>query len=150
MSRSLRDSPVDRTQCDSFHKKALERKASGSKRGLSVSFVDDTLCEQARKREMGHSRSMCSKDKGLGESLIQSLNASRHGALDRTASRQRSLQQFPRKYHGDDPQLGYDWIAGLLDTTDPYLSERDDEYFKEMKEFRRVNCSDCSLPREAM
>lgn len=38
--------------------------------------------------------------------------------------------------------LGYDWIAGLLDNTS-YLSERPDDFFDELKEFRRVNKEDC-------
>jgi len=47
---------------------------------------------------------------------------------------------------GDDDRrkslLGYDWIAGMLDCTS-YLSERPDDYFDELKEFRRVNKEDC-------
>ena len=38
--------------------------------------------------------------------------------------------------------LGYDWIAGLLDNTS-YLSERPDDFFDELKEFRRVHKEDC-------
>lgn len=38
--------------------------------------------------------------------------------------------------------LGYDWIAGLLDNTS-YLSERPDDFFDDLKEFRRVNKEDC-------
>ncbi|CAH3018286.1 unnamed protein product [Porites evermanni] len=38
--------------------------------------------------------------------------------------------------------LGYDWIAGMLDNTS-YLSEKPDDYFDDLKEFRRVNKEDC-------
>ena len=87
-------------------------------------------------------------EKEKGESLVDSLNASKHGALDLTLSQRK--RKFPRMYAGDDPKLGYDWIAGLIDASDTYLSERDDEYFRDMKEFRRVNCSECYKPREGM
>lgn len=38
--------------------------------------------------------------------------------------------------------LGYDWIAGILDN-ESYLSEKPDDFFDEIKEFRRVNKKDC-------
>ena len=38
--------------------------------------------------------------------------------------------------------LGYDWIAGILNNT-PYLSDKSDDFFEELKEFRRVNQDDC-------
>ena len=88
-------------------------------------------------------------EKDLGASLVESLNSSRFGALDRRLSEMRKTRKFPRKYAGDDPKLGYDWIAGLVEAGS-CLSERDDEYFEEMKEFRRVNHSECVQPREAM
>lgn len=51
-----------------------------------------------------------------------------------------------RSVIGDDNArrslLGYDWIAGLLDNTS-YLSERPDDFFDDLKEFRRVNKKDC-------
>ena len=51
-----------------------------------------------------------------------------------------------RSVIGDDDRrrslLGYDWIAGMLDNTS-YLSERPDDYFDDLKEFRRVNKDDC-------
>ena len=135
-------------------KKASRSKNGSFKRGLSVSFVGDKEHDRTQRQlstsQRSNGRTPHSKEKEMGESLIQSLNESRHGALDHKLSQRRSLQRFPRKYFGDDPQLGYDWIAGLIDASDSYLNERDDDYFKEMKEFRRVNCSECSKPREAM
>lgn len=51
-----------------------------------------------------------------------------------------------RSVIGDDDQrrslLGYDWIAGMLDNTS-FLSERPDDYFDDLKEFRRVNKDEC-------
>ena len=41
--------------------------------------------------------------------------------------------------------LGYDWIAGLVDAGSQ-LEEKEDEYFVEMREFRKVNHSECSRP----
>lgn len=38
--------------------------------------------------------------------------------------------------------LGYDWIVGLLDNIF-YLLERLDDFFDDLKEFRRVNKEDC-------
>jgi hypothetical protein len=127
---------------------------SKKKRGLSVSFVDnDEENPSVLKRKKGNLRpeSRHSKTKqDLGTSLVESLNSSRYGALDRSLSQTRKEGRFPRKYAGGDPRLGYDWIAGLLDTSQAYLSEKDDEYFAEMKEFRRVNHADCFRSKETM
>ncbi|XP_027859797.1 migration and invasion inhibitory protein isoform X1 [Xiphophorus couchianus] len=40
------------------------------------------------------------------------------------------------------PLLGYDWIAGVLDTEDSFL-ERSDEYFNNLSMFRSVNEDEC-------
>ena len=127
---------------------------SKKKRGLSVSFVgDDEDSPSVLKRKKGNLRPESHNSRmkqDLGASLIESLNSSRYGALDRSLSQTRKEGRFPRKYAGGDPRLGYDWIAGLLDSSQAYLSEKDDEYFEDMKEFRRVNHADCFRPREAM
>ena len=127
---------------------------SKKKRGLSVSFVgDDEESPSLLKRKKGNLRPESHNSRmkqDLGASLIESLNSSRYGALDRSLSQTRKEGRFPRKYAGGDPRLGYDWIAGLLDSSQAYLSEKDDEYFEDMKEFRRVNHADCFRPREAM
>lgn len=43
----------------------------------------------------------------------------------------------------DQSLLGYDWIAGMLDN-DSYISQKDDSFFDELKEFRRVNRAECT------
>lgn len=43
----------------------------------------------------------------------------------------------------DQSLLGYDWIAGMLDN-DSYISQKDDSFFDELKEFRRVNRTECT------
>ncbi|XP_069774794.1 uncharacterized protein miip isoform X2 [Narcine bancroftii] len=40
------------------------------------------------------------------------------------------------------PLLGYDWIAGLIDVDSP-LSEKSEQYFLELQNFRRVNREEC-------
>ncbi|NXI61288.1 MIIP protein, partial [Anseranas semipalmata] len=40
------------------------------------------------------------------------------------------------------PFLGYDWIAGLLDT-DSSVAEKSDQYFAELHEFRQANKEAC-------
>ncbi|XP_034976809.2 migration and invasion-inhibitory protein isoform X1 [Zootoca vivipara] len=45
------------------------------------------------------------------------------------------------------PFLGYDWIAGLLDM-DTSLSEKPDQYFSELQEFRKVNREACIYDRD--
>ncbi|KAF4093845.1 hypothetical protein AMELA_G00006330 [Ameiurus melas] len=40
------------------------------------------------------------------------------------------------------PLLGYDWIAGLLDA-ESSLSDRSEEFFSELRTFRRVNKEEC-------
>ena len=118
------------------------------KRGLSVSFVQDSHTD-THDESLSRSKDYTAK-RDLGTSLIQSLNSSRFGALDRRLSQMRKTRTFPRKYKGDDPRLGYDWIAGLLDVESAYLVEEDDEYYEEIKEFRRVNTSECFRPKEAL
>eukprot|EP00062_Callorhinchus_milii_P012791 gi/632960181/ref/XP_007896048.1/ PREDICTED: migration and invasion-inhibitory protein isoform X2 [Callorhinchus milii] len=52
-------------------------------------------------------------------------------------------EQVPRA--GDrslQPLLGYDWIAGLMDI-DCSLSERAEQYFTDLQDFRRVNKEEC-------
>jgi hypothetical protein len=44
---------------------------------------------------------------------------------------------------GNQSLLGYDWIAGMLDN-DSYISQKDDSFFDDLKEFRRVNRSECT------
>ncbi|NWI85418.1 MIIP protein, partial [Pitta sordida] len=40
------------------------------------------------------------------------------------------------------PFLGYDWIAGLLDTKSP-VTEKSEQYFAELQEFRQANRDAC-------
>ncbi|NXR47816.1 MIIP protein, partial [Hippolais icterina] len=40
------------------------------------------------------------------------------------------------------PFLGYDWIAGLLDTKSP-VTEKSEQYFAELQEFRQSNRESC-------
>lgn len=135
---------------------SLARTDRNKKRGLSVSFVqvgDENDEDISLKKRKGNLKTVVNQSvtkKDLGTSLIESLNSSRYGALDRTLSQTRKQHLFPRKYAGDDPRLGYDWIAGLLDASEAYLSEKDDEYFEDIKEFRRVNHTECFRPAEAL
>uniref|UniRef100_A0A8C8RNP7 Migration and invasion inhibitory protein n=1 Tax=Pelusios castaneus TaxID=367368 RepID=A0A8C8RNP7_9SAUR len=46
------------------------------------------------------------------------------------------------------PFLGYDWIAGLLET-DSSLSEKSEQYFSELREFRQVNKEACVHEEDA-
>jgi len=75
------------------------------------------------------------------ERLSEALNTSQYGALEYTLPLTRNLEKS-HKYEGIDPKLGYDWIAGLLDTSS-YVSQCSDEYFDELKEFRRANREEC-------
>ncbi|KAL5491940.1 hypothetical protein EMCRGX_G017316 [Ephydatia muelleri] len=97
--------------------------------GTNVSFTEGTLHTHQAPPD-------------LGTKLVESLNASKFGALERGM---RGSRGFPRHYKGDDPRLGYDWIAGMLDTEAP-IGEKDDKYYVELKEFRRVNRSECCPP----
>jgi len=80
--------------------------------------------------------------------LSEVLNASHYGALEQTLPLTRSLRKS-LKYEGIDPKLGYDWIAGLLDTSS-YVSQCSDEYFDDLKEFRRANREECSRTSSLM
>lgn len=49
---------------------------------------------------------------------------------------------IPVSSWSDHPFLGYDWIAGLLDTKSP-VTEKSEEYFSELQEFRQSNRETC-------
>ncbi len=130
-------------------KRAGEEGKKKKNRGLTVSFVQSK--DDKNRRSSPDNTSSSTKKKfsrhathrNLDDSTIDSLNASRNGAMDSHYAQTRKEGTFPRKYAGQDPKLGYDWIAGLLDASESYLSEKDDEYFREMKEFRQVNFAQC-------
>ena len=50
-----------------------------------------------------------------------------------------------QRWAGDAPMLGSDWIAGLVEAGSA-LEGKDERYFLDMKEFRRVNYQECSKP----
>ena len=125
------------------------------RKGLTVSFVQTVSDGNAHSAESpGGSRgskkviTRHATQQNLGSSMLNSLNSSKFGAMERRYAQTRKEGKYPRQFRGDDPRLGYDWIAGLLDTSESYPSERDDEYFEEMKEFRRVNYSECHLAKQ--
>lgn len=151
-SRSLCNSKSPKPTASSLKKSGKEVKC---RRGLTVSFVQNE--EDKNTRVSGSPvRSGASKrqltrhatQRDLGTSMINSLDSSKFGAMERRYAQTRKEGKFPRKFQGDDPRLGYDWIAGLLDASESYLSEKDDEYFEDVKEFRRVNFAECHKAKE--
>ena len=91
---------------------------------------------------------------------------SRYGALDQRLNESRRTWKTPRKYvrqifqymymyictcrsSGDARVVpGYDWVAGLLDTTGQSVSQFSTTWLQELKEFRQVNHSECYMPQE--
>lgn len=152
-SRSLHRSKSPKPTTSSLRKSGKEKK---SRRGLTVSFVQNDadksthLSGSPRKSNTSKKNKLTrhATQRDLGKSMVDSLNSSKFGAMERRYSQTRKEGKFPRRFQGDDPRLGYDWIAGLLDTSESYLSERDDEYFEEMKEFRRINYAECHQAKE--
>ena len=127
-------------------------------RGLTVSFVTGQNLprpsEQASHSSLHKKKAdklSFTEEREKGSHLIASLNSSRFGALEDRLSRTQQAHKVPqqRRWAGEDPQLGYDWIAGIVESGS-YLEDKDDEYFDEMLEFRRVNHSECSRPSEAL
>lgn len=138
---------------------AMRKSGNGktNKRGLTVSFVKNDTEKNSRKRGTPAARSKFSRhatQRNIGDTgLIDSLNSSRHGAMEQRYSqtcRQEARQTRTGGYPGGDHRLGYDWIAGLLDASESYLSEKDDDYFRDIEEFRRVNYEDCHRPKEVL
>lgn len=129
-----------------------------NKRGLTVSFVQQDTGGKSMRRPgtpaAGSSKSKFSRhttQRNIDTGLIDSLNSSRHGAMEQRYSEARGQEpRSPGGYPGGDPRLGYDWIAGLLDASESYLSEKDDDYFREINEFRRVNYEDCHRPKQVL
>lgn len=120
---------------------------SGSrKQGLSVSFVKDRDDLSSAAMETSPDKSSVSK---LQQStkLVDSLRSSRYGGLERSLKATRSTRKL-LDYSALDPNLGYDWIAGALDSEKGGGSVLDapDEYFDMIKEFRRVNKDLCARP----
>uniref|UniRef100_A0A8C5QLB3 Migration and invasion inhibitory protein n=1 Tax=Leptobrachium leishanense TaxID=445787 RepID=A0A8C5QLB3_9ANUR len=52
--------------------------------------------------------------------------------------------QPPMLWASHPPLLGYDWIAGVLELNSP-VSDKSDQFFSEIQEFRRVNREECVL-----
>lgn len=129
-----------------------EQKSNQSDVDLEQSLLQSVNKSRSRRRD-GYTEqtSRLSAGGGLDGRLVDTLNASRFGALENHVSHTRTRRKFPRRYAGDDPALGYDWIAGLLDS-DSYLGRHDDDddFFRDIKEFRRVNRSECVQPTEAL
>jgi hypothetical protein len=42
---------------------------------------------------------------------------------------------------------GYDWVAGLMDVTSISYNE---DWLRELKEFRQINHQDCYMPHQDM
>lgn len=58
-----------------------------------------------------------------------------------------SMNESINQYSGLDQSrgqhlLGYDWIAGLVDNNRG-LGDRSEDYFDELREFRRINRDEC-------
>lgn len=127
--------------------------------------VDRTPVRVSRKVDQGTTdRKQTSTPKSFGQALIADGNDRRNrtpvrptsilstpGNRKKTPKKSLHVSFEPSPHHersviGDDNArrslLGYDWIAGLLDNTS-YLSERPDDFFDDLKEFRRVNKEDC-------
>lgn len=124
-----------------------------NKRGLTVSFVQNNTDKGSRELSVSKrplSRHATQRDLDAGDATMSALNASPYGAMERRYSQTRREGSFPPGFPGEDPRLGYDWIAGLLDASESYLSEKDDRYFQEMKEFRQVNFEECHGPKEVV
>ena len=143
-------------------------------RGETVSFVSkNTPLPQDEQPSCSHYGLRKRKSRDLsfteenerGRSLIQSLNSSRYGALEHNRQsetpRNKPSHTTPRnrasckraklcrqRWAGVNPLLGYDWIAGLMEA-DCQLEDKDDGYFEELREYRRVNHSECCRPSEA-
>ena len=120
-------------------------KTSGSssrRQGLNVSFIkdrDDLPTMQTTPDSSSVSRLQQSKQ------LMDSLRSSQYGGLERRLKATRSSRKL-LDYSALDPSLGYDWIAGALDSEEGRGSVLDapDEYFDMIKEFRRVNKDLCT------
>ena len=114
--------------------------ASSSRRqGLNVSFIKDR--DDLPTTPDGSSVSRLQQSK----QLLDSLRSSQYGGLERRLKATRSSRKL-LDYSALDPSLGYDWIAGALDSVEGRGSVLDapDEYFDMIKEFRRVNKDLCT------
>ena len=122
------------------------RKTCGSrKQGLNVSFVSDDLPQTVR--DTCPEMSSASKSRQTTK-LVDSLRSTQYGGLERSLKVTQSARKM-LDYSALDPNLGYDWIAGALDSEEGGGSVLDapDEYFDMIKEFRRVNKDLCTRPK---
>lgn len=131
--------------------KGLEK--GNKRRGLSVSFVQEDVSKGINGKLGSSSKRKLTRhstQRNLDQSLINSLNSSPYGELEQRYGLARGSRSFERLAAGGDPRLGYDWIAGLLDTSGTKLCDKDEEYFSELDEFRRVNYDECHRPKEVL
>ena len=111
-------------------------RSGNRKQGLSVSFVKETSPDKSSVSKLQPSTK-----------LVDSLRSSCYGGFERRLKATRSTRKL-LDYSALDPNLGYDWIAGALDSEEAGGSVLDapDEYFDMIKEFRRVNKDLCARP----
>ncbi|XP_064161015.1 migration and invasion-inhibitory protein isoform X1 [Anguilla rostrata] len=73
------------------------------------------------------------EERELGQVIFQDQDQDQDLNQDQDEDRER------RRLH---PLLGYDWIAGLLDV-ETSLTERSEQFFTELRNFRQVNREEC-------
>lgn len=140
---------------------ALRKSGQDKKRrGLTVSFVQHDTGKSSEKSSCAKFTRHATQRKIMDGGLIDSLNSLRHGALEQRHSGGHQSEggsplakrhsQGREGRRGGDPRLGYDWIAGLLETSESYLDEKDDDFFRDINEFRRVNFEECHKPKEVL
>ncbi len=123
----------------------------GSKKRLSVSFLKEDTDKNSSKSKRKLTRH--STQRNLDESLMHSFSSPYRDTEQSYALARKGKESgafLRRMAAGSDPRLGYDWIAGLLDSSGPSLSDRDNEYFNELNEFRKVNYEECHRPKEVV
>ena len=145
---------VDARKSASSSRKGPDR--GSKKKGLTVSFVEDADKNAGRSGSSKRTLTRHTTQRNLDESLMNSLQSPCGNIGQRYALARKGVERgvFERMkagmVTGSDPRLGYDWIAGLLDSSGPSLSDRDNDYFNELNEFRKVNYDECHRPKEVL
>ncbi|XP_062400358.1 migration and invasion-inhibitory protein [Sardina pilchardus] len=130
----------------------IDSVSSGEACITSTPFLNDCQQQQPGQAEEEPVYSRLLRDDGNIRHIESRENITLKSIL-RQDSLRREVSRVTFQATGEDPSLtpdrrrvqpllGYDWIAGLLDA-DSSLTERSEQFFSELRNFRQVNKDEC-------
>ncbi|XP_038061664.1 migration and invasion-inhibitory protein-like [Patiria miniata] len=110
---------------------------------LERSFAGQLLADGNDRRQRKRSQEVTTQPKSILLTPGTRLNKSRNRvSFRRSPSASATFDPDDSLANRSQPLLGYDWIAGLLDSDAP-VSEHSEAFFDELRQFRQANREEC-------